>query len=650
MGIFDTWRRRRWTVYSPGSFGIQVANLSTAELYGTQPNLRAVVSFLADNAAQVPLKVYDRVSEDDRKRVRDSAAALLLEHPNPDMTPFELKRAIYSDLGLYGRSLALTLPDKETPSGWQLRHIPATWLIGYKGSWPFSPEAVIVHNGDGAAIEFPAERFLLFHGYSPTDPMQAYEPVRALQETLFEQVESYRFRRRMWQRGGRFNAYIKRPKDVEKWSDEAFERFKETWDNSWGGDKGADAGKMPILEDGMEIAQVQFNSRDAQWSEAAKLSREDVAGVYHINPALIWPGSGQTYASAKDNARALYNDALAPILMEVTERINKFLLPRIGESAEHYVEYDISIKTEGTFEEKLGAIQAAAGAPILTRNEARAKLNLPALDGGDELITPLNVLAGGQLSAPIEQPQFYTFTGNTVGKKTPARYKADPEDEQSLEMTEALREFFRRQRNSVLPRIGAEKKKGRIKASDWWDEERWDRELSDTLHPIALNQCTANAKKTLLELDIEDTYSEERTDAYIRSMTDRRAAWINRKTKDELDGVEDWDGSEDADRATYAGVFDYAESDRAETAGTAFAVAVAGFAAMEALQQCAPDRAAKKTWTVNSGNPRFTHAMMDGETVELSDTFSNGALWPGDTDALGPDEVANCQCTIEITV
>ena len=643
MGLLDRLLGRipRWVIANE-SFGVQVANMSTAELYNTQPNLRAVVSFLADNAAQVPLKIYDRVSDDDRQRVLDSPAALLLERPNDDMTSYELKRAIYSDLFLFARSLVLTLPAQDTPSGWQLRHIPATWVRGYKGAWPFAPEAVTISNGSGNLLEVPADRFILFHGYSPTDPMRASSPVQALKDTLHEQVESEAFRRQMWKRGGRFNAYVKRPKDVEPWSDEAYQRFKDTWDASWAGSQAPEGGKMPILEDGMEIAQVQFNSRDAQWSEAKKLGREDVAGVYHINPALIWPGSGQTYASAKDNARALYNDALAPALMQVTERLNAFLLPRIGEPERHYVEYDITIKTEGTFEEKLGALQAAAGGPILTRNEARAKLNLPALDGGARLIVPLNVIENAQ------QPQLYTLEPPKL-KSVPASFKASPNEAEAQEIADVYREFFKRQRKTVLARLGAEKKKGNIKADTWWDEDRWNRELSDALFPVALSQTTRQAKRALAELDLEDTYHEEWTESYIRSMTDKRAVWMNQKTKDELDGVEDWDGDKDAYRATYAGVFDYAESDRSETAGAAFATALAGFAAIEAADQCAGDKQAYKTWVVTSDNPRPSHAAVDGETVPIGETFSNGAEWPGDS-ALDAADVANCLCEIEITV
>lgn len=649
MALLDSLRNRLHRhvyTYSPG-YGVQVANLDTALLYRTQPNLRAVVSYLADNAAQVPLKVHDRVSDDDRPRVLDSPAALLLAHPNEDMTAYELKRAIYSDMLLYGRCLCLVLPDAQSESGWQLRHIPATWVAGFKGDWVFAPDYVVISHA-GASVEVPRSRFILFHGYDPTDPMRASEPVEALKDILHEQVESNRFRRQMWQRGGRFNAYIARPKDVEKWDDESFNRFRETWRNSWAGDDAAHGGGTPILEDGMEIKQVQFNSRDAQWADAKKLGREDVAGVYHINPALIWPGTGQTYASAKDNARALYNEALAPQLMQVANRLDQFLLPMIGEEPSHYVAYDVTVKTEGTFEEKISALQTATGAPILTRNEARAKLDLPAVDGGDELITPLNVSAQG--SAP-NTDNSAELSGAHETKERERRYKAAPSQEETDEYAGAYRDFFKHQRSVLLPKLGAEKKRGNVKASAWWNADRWNAELSNALYPVAMKHSALHAEETIDELGIDLDYSTRRTENYIRSMCDRRARAVNEVTKRQLDDVDDWD-VEDEDEppmgATYAGVFDMAEDDRSVSAGAAIACAVAGFAALEVLNQ-SENSGALKTWVVTSSNPRPEHAAMNGETVPYNDEFSNGAMWPGDS-ALDAADVANCQCQIEITI
>ena len=380
-------------------------------------------------------EVYERASDTDRPRVHDSPAALLMSQPNPDMTAYEFKRWMYTDLLLYERFLTLIIPSKETESGWELRPIPAAWIQSYKGSSPFAPESIVVGTNQGVApIEVPANRFILFHGYDPTDPMRQYSRISALKETLHEQVESNKFRRQMWHRGGRFNAYLTRPKDVEHWSESAFNRFKETWKASWAGSDAGEGGGIPILEDGMEIKTVQFNSRDAQWAEAVKLSREDCAAVYHVNPAMIWPGSGQTYASAKDNARALYNDCLAPTLMQATDRLNMVLLPRIGEPANHYIAYDITIKTEGTFEEKIATLSSAVGAPFLSRNEARARLDLPAIEGGDELITPLNVLEGGLASPRDTDPteERYNSAPQKILKKSEARKsRGKPTDEEA---------------------------------------------------------------------------------------------------------------------------------------------------------------------------------------------------------------------------
>ena len=118
MTIFEGLRNlRRPVIYMyRDDYGVSVAHMDAAQLYRTQPNLRAVISFLADNAAQIPIKVYERASDTDRPRVLESPAAKLLTNPNPDMTAFEFKRWMYSDLLLYERFLTLLIPSKKTES------------------------------------------------------------------------------------------------------------------------------------------------------------------------------------------------------------------------------------------------------------------------------------------------------------------------------------------------------------------------------------------------------------------------------------------------------------------------------------------------------------------------------------------------------
>lgn len=672
MGILDRVR----SIFAPRSYSyaitpaglVDVANYSIDRLYRTQPNLRAVVTFLSDNAAQVPWKVYDRAGETDRVRVMDSPAALLLSRPNRDMTSYEYKKRVFADLLLYDRHVSIIGPDADMPSGWALRPVPALWVTEYRGASPWAPEAIIVRNPNGRAIEVPRDSFVLWHGYDPSDLTRQCSPVEALADVLHEQIESNSYRRQMWTNGGRFNAYVSRPADVEQWSNEAFERFKQSWDESWAGKNATEGGKMPILEDGMQIKSVPFSAHDAEWSEAKKLGREDVAGVYNVNPALIWPGSGQTYASAKENARALYNDTLAPKLMQVVERVNADILPRIGEPDGHYVEYDLSVKLQGSFEERAAVIQSAVGGPWMTRDEARAMFNLPHIDGADELIVPLNVLEGGLASPRDTDPTVDRYSATPALKmnehahgcgcdackaanaSAPKRHKAAASEDDAEEMADVLRSFFKRQSKAVISKIGADPSVPDDGEPSWWDSERWDRELADDMQPVAQRQSDAHALATLADLDQDaSAYSTRRTSAYIRSMCERRAQMVNSVTLREL--VECiTDGEDDEDARTPRDVYDVAEDSRAATGGTAFATAVAGWAALEAVRQCAPRRGATKTWDVTSGNPRPSHAAMNGETVPYGEPFSNGAMWPGDTDALDAEEVANCQCAVTIEI
>ena len=60
-----------------------------------------------------------------------------------------------------------------------------------------------------------------------------------------------------------------------------------------------------------------------------------------------------------------------------------------------YIEANVDVKLRASFSERTRAIQSSVGAPYRTRNEARKMENLTALPGGDELVTPLNVLVGG---------------------------------------------------------------------------------------------------------------------------------------------------------------------------------------------------------------------------------------------------------------
>jgi len=640
MGVLDLIRPRQTYVRTVYVGGESVLGMSASRLYQTQPALRSVISFLADNVAGLPLKCYIRKPDGSRERDRDSALAKVLSNPNGWTTGHELIRATVSDYLLYDSALWLTIP-AQTDSGWMVANIPHDWVKYVTAN---GMEAIVAKVSsqymDGRTISITSDDFIRFAGWSPNGAVDTSPRIDALKEILAEQISAWNFRNGVWKNGGRVTQWISRPAGVE-WGEGARDRFAKSWKEKFSGENGTDTGGTPLLEDGMRLETTAFNAREAQWAEATRLSREDVCAVYHVNPGLIYHTDATTYASAKDNARALYSETLAPLMDYLEERINAFLVPRLGLDSSHYCEFDLAAKLQGSFEEQAAVISSAVGAPWMTRNEARVMRNLPRIDGGDELIVPLNVLEGGQASPRDSVADAYQLSAPApMAKSEPKRLKSEPMDADAAEIADMLRKFFKRQGRAVTARLA--------KDEEWWDGERWDRELSDDLYPILQRQANKTGRETSREA-FDGMYDVDRTVAYITTIAKNKAQAINNVTRDEIEKALDGEIGEDAEGATVEGVFEKAEEVRAETSGRSFATAIAGFAILEACNQRSAGRKVTKTWIVTSGNPRPEHAAMDGETVPYDADFSNGARFPGDH-VLLPEESCNCLCQVEITV
>lgn len=640
--IIERWksifRPNIYMVYNGPDAPEQVLNYSARQLYQTQANIRAVVDFLSNSIAQLPLEVYTRNAEIDRNRDRTSAAALTLWRPNSDQTEYEFIRALAIEYFVFGAVYVWVLPD-DSPSGFQLRIVPTDWIIGTDFSNAYAPDSIrLCTKNGGTAVDVPRSEFIQFRTYSAGNPGGYLSPISALRQTLEEQIQAGKFRKELWASSGRLNAQIIRPKDVQPFDDETRKRFIDAFRSSWGAG-GSKAGSIPLMEDGMEIKPFQTSFKEQQWQESVTLSREDVAAAYGVNPSLIWHTGTQTYASAKDNARALYSDCLGPVLQMLQQRINSFLLPRLGATPDTYVEFDLTEKLKGSFEERAQILQASVGGPWLTRDEARADNNLPPLPNGQgaEIITPLNVELGGQASPQDthmeESPALPPGrpSENSKSAEPEIRIKARSTKEEDEKTAEVLKKFFERQKKSVLPKMGA-------KAASWWDKKRWDKELADDLEPELDEISDFHGESTAKLLGYG--YDTDRTRKYIRTLAEARAEIINESTYSKLKDAEE-----------PGGAFDKRALVDAVVIGGTLALTCAAFGTRESVQQAQDngfDRQVYKRW-VTGDNPRPAHAAMNGEEVPIDEPFSNGLNWPGDD--MGPaDETCGCNCSTEIIV
>jgi HK97 family phage portal protein len=614
-----------------------------ADLYKAQHEVRSVVDFLARNISQIPLHAYRRDGDNSRSRITGTSLTQTLEQPDIYTTRSRWMEGLVKDLCIYDEAIRVKVRSGDRIA---LVRVPPNMVQALGDNW-LRPEGYRI-KGTNGTIDYTRDQVIHIHGYNPKDLRKGLSPLETLRQLLAEQQAAAEHREGLWRQGARASLVIERPIGAPQWSDTARARFRADWDASFTGAK--NSGKTAVLEEGMIAKPLQtFSPRDAQYLESNQLAREIVAAAYGVPAGLLGLGNAN-YSSLTEQHRQLYTDCLAPWLTIISEELEAQLLPEFNEP-NAYLEFQLQEKLRGSFEEQAGVLQASVGAPYLTRNEARARLNLPAIDGGDDLVTPLNVLVGG-LASPQDTVSDERTLGTLSADNVEAKAASLPDGEKQAisrqtfleirqsgadSIAQVLKDNLERQSRSVASRLGAAKSaEVKADARRVYDRARFDKELAADLLP-ALTRVTSRSAKIVGEWDVDNARN------YLAAVADGAAKRINKATQDRLSRRFADLGDEDSPVDIAREMFE--EMGDADTVGSSFtlATAMANFGRIESAQA---NNRGTKTWIVTSGNPRGSHAALNGETVAISDTFSNGARWPGDPD-LDDDERANCQCMVD---
>ena len=352
--------------------GLQAAY---ATIWANNPNVRTMVDFLSRNCAQLGLHFFRRVSDTDRVRLYNYDVAAWFRRPNTATTRYRLIEALLGDLGVYFNAYWLKVRTQER-TGLRVRfvRIPPQEMTTYGG---LIPRAFTWSNGTTAPQVIDPADLCVFGGYNALDPIIGLSPLETLRRLLAEDYAAGQYREAYWQNAGRMEGVIQRPKDAPKWTTDQKREWRKQWQERFAGPQ--NAGMVPILEDGMVWANTSHSAKDAEYLQARKLSREECASAYHIPPPMVGILDHATFSNIKEQHKQLYTDTLGPWLEMVTQGILKQLLPDCRDQRDIYAEFNIAAKLQGSFEEQAAALRALIGRPIMTANEGRAKLNLPAI-------------------------------------------------------------------------------------------------------------------------------------------------------------------------------------------------------------------------------------------------------------------------------
>ena len=603
--------------------------MSIRSVWESQPSVRKVVSFMASTVAALPWRVY-RAEDGGRERLYDSPAEVLVRRPTRFTTSADLVSGLALDWLLYGSACAV-LVDEE------IVRVPAPLLMLSTDVFGRVNDVATVAGGETVALS--SLPVALMHGWDP-DGSGVVAPIRTLRSLLSELSEAEGWRRRMWTDVPHVAAQVIRPKEAPRWSDEKRERFLQAMADF---KSPASGGSIPVMEDGMRLEdapQVQPDLSSA--SSVRTLTDIEVAGYFGVPPELLGMREAN-YGGYAALRRDLYTRVLGPLIGRIEDALNAEIVPALAGGDESvYGVLDRTEAQDGTLLERVQALQSATGGPVMTRAEARERLDLPYLEGTEELIVPLNVIQGGQAS-PTDSGSQNLGGADTNQLDHRQQDEAATNDEGEKALDPKARMVLKAVTSRPSPSILERMRRAYIDElqREGLSESAVDA-LADRIEPFLAEQAVDAANLVILRSGTgSETIGRGAVRNYIRQMAEGKAGAAVDAAMRLLGAAASDDAAQDRARET---IEDILSEDRLGLWADASTKDATGFGSQEGARRSG---AIRKMWVHNgSSHPRADHAAMDGETVDMDDTFSNGMRWPHDWGGGDADDIVGCNCDI----
>lgn len=339
---------------------------------------------IAEGIAQVPLKLMQE-SEGGKNRIpakKHPLYDLLAVRPNQWQTSFEFRETMGLHAALAGRFICY----KNIVRG-QLRE-----LI------PFLPASVQVIRRDDGELEyevsgdkgakqiFPAS--VIWHVKGPSwnaiDGMEILDHAReAIGLSIATEESAATLHKNGIQTSGTYSVEgtltETQHASLTKWIAEHYQGSKNAW-------------KPLILDHGAKWLSSQMSSIDAQHLETRKYQIEEVCRFFRVMPIMVgYSDKTATYASAEQMFLAHVVHCLSPWYSRLEQSIDANLLTPKERAEGYYSDFVEEGLLRGDMRTTAEVLSRYTERGIMTRNEARAKLDMNPLEGLDEPLTPVNL-------------------------------------------------------------------------------------------------------------------------------------------------------------------------------------------------------------------------------------------------------------------
>ena len=362
------------------------------------------VNEIANGAACIPFKAFQGDMELDQHPILS-----LLNRPNPMQAGVEYFQAVYSYLLLSGnnyairsevagevRELYLLRPDRI-----RVKPSKTTTPAGY--DYIINGKVVKTYDANPLTGESEVKHMKL---YNPLDDYYGLSPLMAAAVDIDNHNAINKHNISLLNNGARpSGAIVFKPTSDRglpmQLSDGQRQQLQDDLDVKFKGP--ANAGRPLLLEGDFDWREMGLSPKDMDFLQQRNMAAKDIALCFGVPSQLIGIPDSQTYANVQEARLALYEETIMPLARRVQSDLNEWLAPIYGDDI--YIEYDFEAvpamveRRRRVYENVTQAVREG----IISRNEARERLGLEPITGGDDVYIAANLFPLGTTeTAPAE--------------------------------------------------------------------------------------------------------------------------------------------------------------------------------------------------------------------------------------------------------
>ena len=354
----------------------------------------AAVNVIAGTIAVLPHIPYKRMGDkgDGREPAEGHPAyRLLVEEPNPRMTPFAFAETLTTHALTWGNGYALI----DSPGDAGGRPV-ALWPITPDRVQPKLKEERDGYELDGGPEWVPAEKMLHVHGLG-FDGRRGYGVVDMAREAIGLAAAAESFGGSFFGRGATPSGVIRHPGEL---GPKAKANLREGWQQIHGGLSGAH--RVAILDEDMDYKAIGLPPEAAQFLQTRQFQVVEIARWFNLPPHLLRDLTHATYSNIEQQGLDFLIYTLLPWLTRWQQECKRKLFTP-AERRQYVLDHSVGALLKADTAARYAAYNVGRNGGWLTLNDILRAENLDTMDTpeGDERLMPANMLViGKQAPAP----------------------------------------------------------------------------------------------------------------------------------------------------------------------------------------------------------------------------------------------------------